>query len=89
MFVAPSAGHLGSLPRVADWSWRLLLRHAVVGPLRVDEARQTLAFVGALRVDALGVLAQGHSVVELGAFIHVCEEGKNDRKKESMEGKRN
>lgn len=47
-------------------------RGAVVGLVRRHEAGQTQALVGAFRVDALGILAERHPVVQFVAFVHIC-----------------
>lgn len=45
---------------------------AVVGLVRWYIARQTQALVGAFCVDALGILAERHPIVQLAAFIYIC-----------------
>ena len=45
---------------------------AVVGLVRRHVARQTHTLVGALGVDALGILAERHPVVQLITFVYIC-----------------
>lgn len=47
-------------------------RRAVVGLVRWDVARQTQTLVGAFCVDALGILAERHPIIQLAAFIYIC-----------------
>lgn len=45
---------------------------AVVGFVRRHIAWQTQTLVGTFRVDALGILAERHPVVQLITFIYIC-----------------
>lgn len=46
-------------------------RRAVVGLVRWYVARQTQTLVGAFCVDALGILAERHPIIQLAAFIYI------------------